>query len=125
MSEAYKKIADGLKLMAEGYEALASVDAATIPETKEPEKTTKKAPVKEQVAETQTEETPPASSEDTEKKTFDRDAVLAEIRAVMSPKCKEGKTEQCQALLREYGVPNLSNIPDDKLLEFKAKAEVL
>ena len=118
MSEAYKKIAEGLKLMAEGYEALAVVDTAAVPEPKEPKKTGKKTSVKEQVAETQKDETtvPPA---------FDRDTVLAEIRAVMSPKCKEGKTEQCQALLKEYGVPNLSNIPDDKLLEFKARAEVL
>ena len=123
MSEAYKKIAEGLKLMAEGYEALALVDGAAAPDTKEPKKSVKKAPVKEQVAETQKEETP--ASEDVEQAPFDRDTVLAEIRAVMSPKCKEGKTEQCQALLREYGVPNLSNIPDDKLLEFKSRAEVL
>jgi|GEM_PF-4587145 len=123
MSEAYKKIAEGLKLMAEGYEALASVDGVTITDTREPKKTAKKPPVKEQVTETQKEETP--ASDDVEQAPFDRDTVLAEIRAVMSPKCKEGKTEQCQALLREYGVPNLSNIPDDKLLEFKSRAEVL
>ncbi len=123
MSEAYKKIAEGLKLMAEGYEALAVVDTAAVPEAKEPKKTAKKTSVKEQVIETQEEET--KASEDVEQASFDREAVLAEIRAVMSPKCKEGKTEQCQALLREYGVPNLSNIPDDKLLEFKSRAEVL
>lgn len=123
MSEAYKKIAEGLKLMAEGYEALAVVDTASVPETKEPKKTSKKAPVKEQIAETQVEAT--TASAETEQVPFDRDTVLAEIRTVMSPKCKEGKTEQCQALLREYGVPNLSNIPDDKLLEFKSRAEVL
>jgi archaellum component FlaD/FlaE len=123
MSEAYKKIAEGLKLMAEGYEALAVVDTAAVPEPKEPKKTAKKPPVKEQVTETQEEET--KASEDVEQAPFDRETVLAEIRAVMSPKCKEGKTEQCQALLREYGVPNLSNIPDDKLLEFKSRAEVL
>ena len=123
MSEAYKKIAEGLKLMAEGYEALASVDGAVAPDTKEPKKTGKKAPAKEQVAETQKDETEASAA--VEQPDFDRDTVLAEIRAVMSPKCKEGKTEQCQALLKEYGVPNLSNIPDDKLLEFKARAEVL
>lgn len=123
MSEALLKIAEGLKIMAAGYEALASVDGAAVPETKESKKSVKKAPVKEQVAETQKEELP--TSPAVEQPTFDRDTVLAEIRAVMSPKCKEGKTEQCQALLKEYGVPNLSNIPDDKLLEFKAKAEVL
>ena len=123
MSEAYKKIAEGLKLMAEGYEALAAVDTAAVPEPKEPKKAAKKPPVKEQVTETQEEET--SASEDVEQAPFDRETVLAEIRAVMSPKCKEGKTEQCQALLREYGVPNLSNIPDDKLLEFKSRAEVL
>ena len=123
MSEALLKIAEGLKIMAEGYEALASADGAAVPETKEPKKLVKKAPVKEQVAETQKEET--SAPADGKQSAFDRDTVLAEIRAVMSPKCKEGKTEQCQALLKEYGVPNLSNIPDDKLLEFKARAEVL
>jgi archaellum component FlaD/FlaE len=123
MSEAYKKIAEGLKLMAEGYEVLAAVDTATVPETKEPKKTDKKTSVKEQDTETQKEKT--TTPADTEQAPFDRDTVLAEIRAVMSPKCKEGKTEQCQALLREYGVPNLSNIPYEKLLEFKSRAEVL
>lgn len=123
MSEAYKKIAEGLKLMAEGYEALASADDVVVPETKVPKTSNKKAPVKEQVTETQKEETPAPA--DTKQVPFDRDTVLAEIRAVMSPKCKEGKTEQCQALLKEYGVPNLSNIPDEKLLEFKSRAEVL
>lgn len=123
MSEALLKIAEGLKIMAEGYKALASADGAAVPETKESKKSVKKAPVKEQVAETQKEESP--TSPTVEQPTFDRDTVLAEIRAVMSPKCKEGKTEQCQALLKEYGVPNLSNIPDEKLLEFKARAEVL
>ena len=123
MSEALLKIAEGLKIMAEGYEALASADGAAVPEPKEPKKSVKKAPVKEQVAETQKDETEASAA--VEQPAFDRDTVLAEIRAVMSPKCKEGKTEQCQALLKEYGVPNLSNIPDDKLLEFKARAEVL
>lgn len=123
MSEAYKKIADGLKLMAEGYEALASADAVAVPETKEPKKATKKTPAKEQVAETQTEDSTPQT--ETEDKPVDREAMLVELRSIMSAKCKDGKMEQCQALLREYDVPNLSNLPDDKLEEVKSRAEVL
>ena len=123
MSEAYKKIAEGLKLMAAGYEALAVVDTEDVPEPKEPKKTGKKASVKEQVAETHNEEQ--IAEESVEQTPFDREAMLVELRSIMSKKCKEGKTEQCQALLREYGVPNLSNVPDDKLPEVKSKAEVL
>ena len=43
----------------------------------------------------------------------------------MREKNKQGKIDKCQALLKEYGVVRLSDIPSEKYEEFIKKVEVL
>ena len=100
MSEAYLQIADGLKLMAAGYESLASGDkTGTATKKDKPPKESKLA------------EEPEVTVED--------------VRAVLAVKTRDGKTQQVKELLNQMGAEKLSGIPKDKLAELKAKAEVL
>jgi hypothetical protein len=48
-----------------------------------------------------------------------------EVRQVMIAKQGEGKSVQLKALLAEYSATKISEIPLDKLAEFKAKVEAL
>lgn len=100
MSEAYLQIADGLKLMAAGYESLASGDkTGTATKADKPSKESK-----------QTEE-PEVTVED--------------VRAVLAVKTRDGKTQQVKELLNQMGADKLSGVPKEKLAELKKKAEVL
>lgn len=102
MSEAYLKIADGLKMMATGYEALASEEKKQA-NTKKADKPPKEEP--NQV------ETPAVTVED--------------VRAVLAVKTRDGKTQKVKELLNQFGAEKLSSVPDEKLAELKEKAEVL
>ena len=107
MSEAYLKIADGLKLMAAGYEALAAGTNTEVPapKAKKPEK-------KETEAEAPKEASVPK-------------VTLEDVRAVLADKSRDGKTQQVKALLNQFGADKLSSVPADRLAELKEKAEVL
>lgn len=101
MSKAYLQIADGLKLMAAGYEALA-VNEKEIPATDKADKPD---------VETKQSKEPVVTVED--------------VRAVLAEKTRDGKTQQVKELLNQMGADKLSGVPKDKLAELKAKAEVL
>lgn len=101
MSKAYLQIADGLKLMAAGYEALA-VNEKEIPATEKADKPD---------METKKSKEPVVTVED--------------VRAVLAEKTRDGKTQQVKELLNQMGADKLSGVPKDKLAELKAKAEVL
>ena len=109
MCKAYMQIADGFKMIAAGYEALAKVGAESVQE----DNVKKVAAVKEEpVSETAEQEKVPVPT-------------IEDIRAVMRAKNKEGKLEKCQAVLREFGAVKLSEIPKEKYAELMAKVEVL
>ncbi len=110
----YAMIAEGLKMMAAGYEQLADVSpAVSAPATKpeKPEKTAKK------VADTPMQEA--------KKETAEPKADVATVRAAMRQKIKDGKMEACQDVLRSFGVEKLTDVPEEKLAELLAKVEVL
>lgn len=111
MSKAYETIAEGYRMLAEGYAALAEDGAA---DGKAPKKEAKKTPKAAEAAETEPEQTG-------EEKTV----TIEDIRAVMRAKNKEGKIEKCQAVLKEYGVAKLSDVPEEKYPELLKKVEVL
>jgi hypothetical protein len=50
---------------------------------------------------------------------------LDEIRLVLMGKSKDGKEEQGKALLGEFGCVKLSQIPEDRRVEFMARAQAL
>ena len=109
MCKAYMQIADGFKMIAAGYEALAKAGAEPVQE----DNVKKEAAVKEEpVSETVEQEKVPVPT-------------IEDIRAVMRAKNKEGKLEKCQAVLREFGAVKLSEIPKEKYAELMAKVEVL
>lgn len=99
MSEAYLQIADGLKMMAAGYEALAAVP---------------KVPDKGKKAETEKDKQSEAPV-----------VTIEDVRAVLAVKTRDGKTQQVKELLNQMGADKLSSVPKNKLAELKSKAEVL
>lgn len=50
-----------------------------------------------------------------------RDALKAECAAI----ARDGKTKALKALLADYGIEKLSELPDDKIAEFRAAAKAL
>ena len=50
-----------------------------------------------------------------------RDALKAECAAI----ARDGKTKALKALLADYGVEKLSELPDDKIEEFRAATKAL
>lgn len=50
-----------------------------------------------------------------------RDALKAECAAI----ARDGKTKALKALLADYGIEKLSELPDDKIAEFRAAAKEL
>ena len=116
MCKAYMQIAEGLKMMAAGYEALAKAGEPTsVSNTSEggevvaPREDVKQEPKQEPKLEPKPEVT----------------ISIEDIRAAMRAKNKEGKLEKCQAVLREFGAVKLSDIPKEKYAELMAKVEVL
>lgn len=115
MCKEYLQIAEGYRMIAAGYEALAQKGVASGDEVaKEPKKAGKKSAVTE-------EEQAIIQPQAEEKKKI----TIEDVRAVMRAKNKEGKLEQCQAVLREFNVAKLSDIPEEKYSELLQKVEVL
>ena len=113
MCKAYMQIADGFKMIAAGYEALAKAGVDVVKEDAKKETVEKAAAVKEEpVPATVEQESVPIPT-------------IEDIRAIMRAKNKEGKLEKCQAVLREFGAVKLSEIPKEKYAELMAKVEVL
>jgi len=50
---------------------------------------------------------------------------LADVRAVLAEKSREGKTHEVKALIRKYGAEKLSEVDPEKYNALKAEAEVL
>jgi archaellum component FlaD/FlaE len=113
MSKGYAKIAEGLKLMAAGYELLAEQDVAQ--EAKAPVADTTTEPVKET----------PKKAEKKEEPAKTKKVDVKSVRAVMREKIKDGKMEDCQEVLRSFGYEKLTDVPEDRLAELLAKVEVL
>ncbi len=109
MSKAYKQIAEGYRMLAEGYEVLAGENA----DAKAPEKKTNKVAGGMETGQTDAQPVEDAA------------VTIEDIRAVMRAKNKEGKIEKCQAVLKEYGVVKLSDVPEEKYPELIKKVEVL
>jgi archaellum component FlaD/FlaE len=113
MSKGYAKIAEGLKLMAAGYELLAEQDVAQ--GAKAPVADTTTEPVK---------ETPKKAEKKAEPAT-EKKVDVKEVRAVMREKIKDGKMEECQEVLHSFGFEKLTDVPEDRLAELLSKVEVL
>ena len=116
MCKAYMQIAEGLKMMAAGYEALAKAGEPTnVPSASEGGKVV----AQREDAKQDLKQEP--KQEPKEEVTIS----IEDIRAAMRAKNKEGKLEKCQAVLREFGAVKLSDIPKEKYTELMAKVEVL
>lgn len=99
----------------------------------EPKKET--APAKEEPKEEPKEELEkaeePAAAEaatetpDEEKTEIDREAIVEKIKKIAFEGKAEGKPKKMKALLAEYGVEKLPDLPDGKLPEFLKKVEAL
>lgn len=71
----------------------------------------------------ETKEEKPAKK--TEKKQKAKEVTLAEVRAVLAEKSRQGHTSEVKALLSRYGADKLSEVDPAKYGELKAEAEVL
>ena len=80
-------------------EMFSGTDVEPVPEAKEEKKPAKKAKAKE--------------------------VTLAEVRAVLAEKSRQGHTAQVKELLSKYGADKLSEVDASKYAELKAEAEVL
>lgn len=80
-------------------EMFSGADADPAPEAKEEKKPAKKAKAKE--------------------------VTLAEVRAVLAEKSRQGHTAEVKELLAKYGADKLSEVDASKYAELKAEAEVL
>lgn len=114
MCKAYMQIADGFKMIAAGYEALAKAGVDVVKEEDAKKEAVEKAAavIEEPVSETMEQESVPIPT-------------IEDIRAIMRAKNKEGKLDKCQAVLREFGAVKLSDIPKENYAELMAKVEVL
>lgn len=116
MCKAYMQIAEGLKMMAAGYEALARAGEHTSVSN-----TSEGGEVVAQREDAKQELRQEPKQEPKEEVTIS----IEDIRAAMRAKNKEGKLEKCQAVLREFGAVKLSDISEEKYAELMAKVEVL
>ena len=76
----------------------------------------------EPAAETKAEEKPAKKAE---KKQKAKEVTLAEVRAVLAEKSRQGHTSEVKELLSRYGADKLSEVDPAKYGELKAEAEVL
>lgn len=114
----YAKIAEGLRMMAEGYEQLADVKTDAVSPSAKAEKEIPKAKAATK-QETKQEEAQPEKEEQPKK------VAVTDVRAAMRQKIKDGKMEACQEVLHSFGCEKLTDVPEDKLGELLAKVEVL
>jgi hypothetical protein len=109
MKGSYLKIAEGYELIATGFRELAEVKEAhekkAAPEAIQEitETPVKAEPLKEEATK----------------------VTIEDVRAVLAVKTRDGKTQKVKALLNEFGADKLSSVPEDKLADLIAKAEVL
>ncbi len=115
MSKGYAMIANGLLMMAKGYELLAGT--GDVSEGSEIAKTDAMA---QEVTEAPKPEAPKAEPKPEAPKVDVND-----VRAMMRQKIKDGKMEACQEALHSFGCDKLTDVPEDKLPELLAKVEVL
>ena len=59
------------------------------------------------------------------KKAKAKEVTLAEVRAVLAEKSRQGHTVEVKELLAKYGADKLSEVDASKYAELKAEAEVL
>lgn len=59
------------------------------------------------------------------KKAKSKDVTLAEVRAILAEKSRQGHTAEVKELLAKYGADKLSEVDASKYAELKAEAEVL
>lgn len=59
------------------------------------------------------------------KKAKAKEVTLAEVRAVLAEKSRQGHTAEVKELLSKYGADKLSEVDASKYAELKAEAEVL
>lgn len=67
----------------------------------------------------------PAAEPKAEKKQKAKEVTLAEVRAVLADKSRQGHTAEVKELLAKYGADKLSEVDASKYAELKAEAEVL
>ena len=129
---AYKKIADGLRLMAEGYEALATEPTAKEESKVEtPTKEKKSAPKKE--TKTEPKETPKAAEPTEETDEEIKERVLAvkdeytedDIRKAIHYFNQRGKLDQIQKLFKEYGAKRAKDLKPEHFSEVMEKVRSL
>ena len=121
MSKGYELIADGLKMMAKGYEMLGELEESEVNAKVETSKTVasrEDAPKME--ASKEAPDLPVESSQPEVKKVDVKD-----VRALMRQKIKDGKMEECQEALHSFGCDKLTDVPEESLSELFKKVEVL
>ena len=73
----------------------------------------------------------PTPAEETPEVTDSGEAAIdyAELRDALKAECaaiaRDGKTKALKALIADYGIEKLSELPDDKIEEFRAAAKAL
>lgn len=110
MGEVYLKIAAGYEMIAAGYRELAENGQ---PLSKE---------VKEEIVPKKDDN---SQKEEKVKESETLKVTIEDVRAVLAVKTRDGKTQKVKALLNEFGADKLSSVPEDKLADLKARAEVL
>lgn len=110
MSKGYAMIAEGLKMMAAGYEQLADAGTPEAAPAKKEETGRREAPKGKEA---------PKPKEEVLK------VDVKDVRAAMRQKIKDGKMEECQDILHSFGYEKLTDVPEDRLGELLAKVEVL
>jgi len=104
-NQAFKKIAEGHKLISEGYLELASTSIQQAPAIEN--------------------EGIEAQQKSEEPKLDSKKVTIEDVRAILAEKTRDGKTQKVKTLLTEFGADKLSSVPEEKLADLKAKAEVL
>jgi len=107
-NQAFKKIAEGHKLISEGYLELASTSIQQAPASTAIEN-----------------EGIEAQQKSEEPKLDSKKVTIEDVRAILAEKTRDGKTQKVKTLLTEFGADKLSSVPEEKLADLKAKAEVL
>lgn len=112
----YAKIAEALRMMAEGYEQLA--DAKADVHVAETAKETPK-------AKASTKQEPKAEGTQVAKEEQPKKVTVTDVRTAMRQKIKDGKMEACQDALHSFGCEKLTDVPEEKLGALLTKVEVL
>lgn len=101
MCNALLKMAEGYALVAQGMKEMAEAEGVVkVPEAGKKEAKQKQDSVEEAVT-------------------------VEKVRAVLTEKSRDGKTQEVRKLLNEFGADKLSAIPEDKFPDLLKKAEVL